>query len=407
MLFSRWLLSTKMDPEARRSAIHNVSKTFCSSTAKTRSFALVLALVIAAAALIDASRFASGAPPKAPSYTIVRLDDLCGLFTDAYAWDINNLGHMVGQVDDGLSMWGAFWALTTSNGTTHTSLSILKGGNVAATGINDSQEIVGGGFDATGDHLGLFWSSPEADPVVLPPLPGHDQSNATAINNDGVICGISKTAGGGETTRAVAWRVNMIGETPVVFGPVALPDTGSGSRANSMNDNDASDIAVIAGEFIFPDNAAVAWGVQSLGDGTLAVVPTPAVVNPTAVANGINNQGVVCGSLAGSPVEAVVWSGSARRILSRSKFVMAAWANDISNSGVIVGTGSYQRNYERGERAVVWNSATSSMIVLETFLVAGSPFSHLSDAFAINDQGLIIGNGSIGNQRAAFLAVPK
>lgn len=379
-------------------------------TGQSKFLSLIFAAVVAGIALLIDARPASGAPPKSPSYAIVKLNDANGAYSDAWANDINNMGQIVGQLWDSDALRAAYWELTALGGKTQSTLRVLRGDLASAIAINDLGEIVGQGIDAsTGIMPALYWSSPDADPIVLPSLPGHDRASASRINNDGVVCGTSTLAGDEATGRAVAWRINLVDGTPVVWGPLALPDLGTGSRSDSINDNDAEGIATIVGKFETSATAAASWSVQSLPNGTLAVASIPGVLDLDAQAYGVNDSDAICGASFGIPTEAVVWTGWSRRILNRASFVTKAWANDISNGGVIVGTGSYLRGFERGERAVVWPTANGSMILLDKYLASGSPFSHLTVALSVNDQGLIIGQGWMGSTQghAPFVAIQK
>ena len=58
-------------------------------------------------------------------------------------------------------------------------------------------------------------------------------------------------------------------------------------------------------------------------------------------------------------------------------------------------------------REVVWPSAGNSVILLDKFLSAQSPFHHLSGAIAVNESVEIVGNGGDGllDFEGAYLAV--
>ena len=240
---------------------------------------------------------------------------------------INNLGQIVGQVWEGDVPRAAYWELTAFGGQFQSALHLLLGEMVSASAMNEFGEIAGQGIDSSNGAMPeLYWFGPDAEPIVLPPLPGHDRSTASRFNNDGIICGTSTLAGDEAASRAVAWRVHRVNGTPVVWGPVALPDLSSGSRSDSINDNDAGGMATIVGKFATSATAAVAWSVLSLPDGTLAVAPAPDVLDVDAQAYGVNDSNTICGAVYGSPTEAAVWAGSSRRILNRAKFVAAAWA---------------------------------------------------------------------------------
>ena len=62
-----------------------------------RLAAMAFTAAIAVATTLADARPASGAPPKGPSYTILKLDDDHGAYPDAFANDINNRGQLVGK----------------------------------------------------------------------------------------------------------------------------------------------------------------------------------------------------------------------------------------------------------------------------------------------------------------------
>lgn len=342
-----------------------------------------------------------GGGSSSPNYSIVALDDAAGAVRDGVARDINNLREVVGYVDDavgGTGRYAAHWSVVTNSGQTYSTLTVL--GTGAANGINDEGEIVGQFRDGNGNRFGAYWADAQALPVELPPLPGHDTSNAQAINDDGVISGGSSINGGGwQSYRAVVWRIHWIGGTPQVFGPVELPGPADGSSAFAVNNNSNS-VAEISGVFEATQTAVV-WQVLSNNDGSLSVSPTPDLLDTNSQALGINNGGVVSGQRGNA---AVVWSGNTTVTLNRptkgKTAVAVTSAYDISNTGVIVGIASPNG---LDNCAVVWQNANVTMLYLDGFLNANSPLLGLSTAEAVNDHGEIVGEGWAG----AFIAIPK
>lgn len=343
------------------------------------------------------------------TYEIHKLDDIGGAFHNGQAYDVSNFGEIVGYVDDavgGTGRYAAYWTIDESSGQVQTTLSLLAQG-IAATGVNDAGGIVGQGEATGGALVGMYWAGPDADPIVLEPLPGHDRSHASAINLDGLICGTSglsgQSGGGSHTSRAVAWRVNQIGGSTSIAGPFELPGPIDGSRAYSLNDGDSDGVANIAG--VFHDynvsQTAVVWVVQSQADASLAVAPAAVELNDNAEALGINNADIVCGH---QDWKAVLWSGPSRATLHRptkgrdSAALTVALA--ISNSGVVVGYGG-PGLIDR--RAVVWENAGAKMVYLDSFLNGSSPLRGLSDAQAVNEFGVIVGKA----WDAGFIAMPK
>ena len=308
------------------------------------------------------------------------------------------------------------WTITGTGGDAQSELHLLTRG-IVANGINEDGEVAGAGF--SGDQIvGLYWASKDADPLVLPPLAGFEESGAGAINDDGVICGSSarwtpRLDENGNSvfdelgvpildyaTRAVAWRITG----NVVVGPIELPSLGF-SGATSLNNNDNAGLAEIVGR---DGDSAVVWTVLSAG-GTLTAAPVPTVLNARGGAEGVNSSGTICGNFwtDAVPSEAVVWSGSSTQVLDRARYVFSAWAHDVNNAGQIVGQGDYWKKYTQGRRAVIWPSAGGSMILLNGFLDDNSPFTSLVSANAINESGDIAGAGWDGNNYGAFLAMPK
>ena len=151
--------------------------------------------------------------------------------------------------------------------------------------------------------------------------------------------------------------------------------------------------------------AAVAWTVQSLPDGTLAIDPLPRIVEAGDVhAHGVNDGGTICGD-AGWPTEAIVWTENASQTLNLARKLVDASAQDINNSGTIVGWGS---TGVIDNKAAVWPSADGSMVLLDKFLPRKSPpFDSLKEAAAVNELGEIVGVGRDGASYAAFLAIPE
>lgn len=264
---------------------------------------------------------------------------------------------------------------------------------------------MGYGKDSNAQTVALYWANAGAAPLLLPPLNGGVSSSARAINNQGVVCGLSAHTGGWQ---AVAWRINWSGAEPSVCGPIPLPtQEGDVSTASAINNNDEDGYAQIVGHFSVGDpTAAVAWTVQSLPGGTLTVVGTRIVEEGLAKALGLNDAGTICGEV-GSPNQPVVWIGdqSAPLHLAHAQDIVDGSALAINNNGTIVGCAS---SGMVDDEAVVWPSADAQMVRLNKGLGRKSPFLFLVEACAVNDLGVIVGYGLTGvggTARGAFLAI--
>ena len=111
--------------------------------------------------------------------------------------------------------------------------------------INDAGQIVGTLVTADGYGRGFVWANGRL--TLLPPLPGHASSGATAINNQGVIVGSSGPDAGGRSY-AVVWSNGK---------PRALPDLDD----VFVEAVDIGDDGTIAGNAHHPDGSwhAVVW----------------------------------------------------------------------------------------------------------------------------------------------------
>ena len=114
----------------------------------------------------------------------------------------------------------------------------------------------------------------------------------------------------------------------------------------------------------------------------------------------INNNDVACGALG---FEAIVWAGGGSTVLDRPSKgrngVPRAAAWDISESGIVVGQAGDLSN----SRACYWATNSSSLTFLDSCLPSNSSLGGLSSADAVNEHGVIVGNGWYG----AFIAFPN
>jgi uncharacterized membrane protein len=359
-------------------------------------------------------------PPKPPeensagfSSVDMTLTTLDGVqFSSGVAWNINDPDLEVDQRSVVGSVWtvdyrAAYWDVSPGAKSLESTLVLLSGGQVA-TGINQQGEIVGCGTvdDRT---VGLYWEHFFEDPLTLPPLSGHTTSEAYAINQNGVICGISSSD---STYDAVAWRIHELEGELLVFGPLRLGSTPSsgkpfdGTAAISLNDNVSGFAEIVGTGFRLPDSDqdAVAWKVAANFDGSLSVVDGPQLLEfgPYSSARGIDFQGDICGY---SGDHAVVMNGSEVEQLPGPSNASGCFrAVDINDFGEVTGDGIVViRKNLQSQHAVVWRMAEGSWTVtdLDDYFPRTLPGG--SRAFAINNAGEVVGD--VGSR--PFLLVPK
>jgi uncharacterized membrane protein len=385
-------------------------------------------VAIAAAIGLLCSAAALAKEPPAPAYTFVCLDK--GAYVTASATDINNSGVVVGQVEQDLG-GGAYqylpacWRKVGAKWVRQTLDPISSSQTTVASGVNEIGQIVGGGYDSDGIGRACCWPPGSPSPVVLPSFDEEDDTtHALAINVDGVICGAANRAiqrfdkfgnpvldryGNpifDYVNRALVWRLSATG----VFGPIQLP-AQEFAGATAINENNDAGFAQVAGTFYDAaqsTTAAVRWTVQSEKDGPSLVCSEYEVLDLNSRGFGVNNLGAVCGdNLSVNAGEAVVWTAESTKVLARAKWFYGAHAFDINDRGVIVGYGDYHKMYTSGPQAVVWPSATGSMVRLNDLVYRGSPITGMYSANAVNHDGWIVGRGWDGANNAAFLAIPK
>jgi hypothetical protein len=349
-----------------------------------------------------------GVGDKGPSYQVIKLDtdDGAGGTLSGCAWDINDSRLIVGSVDE----LAAFWTVTDVDGELQSKLRFLDSFPFiysTASGCNGWGEIVG-----QGDYglAAVYWASTGSAAVELPaPLPFRV---ARAINNSGVICGESG-AGAGADQKALAW--SFTGGKWVYLELTPLGDPGEDEQG-TPRPNQAVAIAVseedpdtgvitIAGE---SNGNAVLWTVMTDGSGGLLAGPT--MILDYGEAAGLNNTGTVCGTRYNGGAEGVVWidGGPAEPL---DPYRVPSYTNpqtvlphDVNDSGLIVGGTSL------GFSAVIWPNKDAALISLNDYLPKRkSPFSSLTDAWAVNESNEIVGNGSLDgvSPLLPFLAVPE
>jgi probable HAF family extracellular repeat protein len=232
----------------------------------------------------------------------------------AKAWvaGINAAGEAVGHSRGHAVRWAADGTVTDLD-TLHNELTSR------AAAINDNGVIVGVSETADSREHAARWN-PDGTAIKLPSLPGDEASAATAVNLDGVIVGTSGK-------HAVRWDIN----------------------------------------------------------GTVTALPALAGQTQSA-AYGINNDGVIVGT---SGKHAVRWApdGTITR-LKKVPGQRVSTATAVNGDGVIVGWSAESDDSSSGDSAVRWGSDGSITVL--------SPGTHdQAEAAGINDAGVIIGSSRV------------
>ncbi len=283
------------------------------------------------------------------SGSLIDLGTLGG--TSSRAFGINDAGSVVGEAFTGGDVSEVAFAdyggglnnmpgLSTTNG--------LGGTDSFAYDISDNanKEIVGSAQKPSGNFHAYFATVNNVGDYVFDDLGtlGGNNSDAYSVNAAGGVSGDAQTAGG---------------EYHAIYWSSSNPVNGVG--------NQLEDLGTLSG----------ASNAQSFG-------------------NSINNNGVIVGysDTASGPDHAFMWNGTMHDLGTLGG---VSQAEGINNNGLIVG-----RSVVGGvDHAFIYTNGV--MMDLNNLLTGSSDFVALTEAFAINDAGQIVGDGiTTGGQTRAF-----
>jgi probable HAF family extracellular repeat protein len=242
---------------------------------------------------------------------------------------INNLGQLAGFTWESTPSSGPISHATRWDGSGLTRLDEAGARDSLAFAINDAGQIVGRAGGPSGTYA-VQW---QGDTLIPLQSPVGTTSQAVSLNNQGQIVGRYDSP---SASYPVLWE-----------GPGVMPMTLTGDRFGWANDiNDRGQI--VGTTSATPDGRghATFWdGSRSIDLGTLS--------GDSSVAVAINGLGQTVGSFSASGVagsSAVLWNGSVGTDLNsllRPETAAAGWvltwANDINDSGSIVGV-AYNRS---------------------------------------------------------------
>ena len=327
----------------------------------------------------------SSAARAEPLYHVTDLGALPSQYNESRARALNNSAQVTGtsHADGTIYSHGFFWSSATSM----VDLADFGGGNDESLGqdINDLGHIVGSGSVAkeNGSDSGiraLLWTRGGGLQNLGKPA-GSDGAAANAINSSDQVVGHSFTSSG-VTHRAFLWSSGD--------GFTDLGDMPNGM--NYVFANDINDSTVVVGSSQSPGNSrAFRWtsagGMQKLADLSSVLPDTYAVA--------INNQNWIVGeSHDGAKYRAVLWnpSGGIMDLGALPGGIEESGANSINNLMQVVGVSNIGTDENESFRAILWTIGDGVRDLNNLLDVTGAGWS-LNRADDINDSGQIVGTG--------------
>jgi hypothetical protein len=288
---------------------------------------------------------------------------------------INNFGQVLftdGSTIPGVQRAPVLWTPATQNGTTGTTAALV-GVTSDGFGLNDVGQVLGRMFPG----LCFAWT-----PSQLNGIAGSINHHFDAARQQDI-----PGYGFGACTFAVA--INDVGQ---VTGTVGVGFWGR--PFIHLND-----------PIFFPNVGPLELGAIGLGD---IVGPGPnADPNDqtwSGGGNAINNMGHVAGSsvFPGVGVHPFFFDGATLRDIAPLSGVPGA-ALGINTADQVVGETAFQTP---GGGAFLYDAGTTYQLLSLVESASAQGWSQLATAYAINDSGQIVGQGSFNGQARAFLATP-
>ena len=251
-----------------------------------------------------------------------------------------------------------------------------EGGFPGPLALNSLKEVVGQLSIPKLSPLHRAFLYSKGVTVNLGTLPGHNQSEAIAINESGVTCGVSRNTNVGPLS-AFIWQNGKMEALNLPLGPNSI--------ANDISNDGA--ICGWMGHTPDVDAHAFIWSNGKTSD--LGVIPS----GVTGVATSINSYHNVCGwgkvnGTEGPVAQGFFWSGGDFEIIDPLPGFSRCFPRALNDSNVVVGScDNIPKSGVTG--AFVWHNGVSVPI---DDLIPGDLNLTVRNAWGINNAGQIVGD---------------
>jgi hypothetical protein len=309
-------------------------------------------------------------PPPLPAFTIHQLGVLAG-GTESAANE-GSASAIVGWATDGS---GRRHAVQFVGGR---ALPLIEPSGASASeahAVNALGTIVGE-VTAAGIRRAAEWAAVGANPAFLPTL-GGAFGIARSINGQGIILGVTQTAGG--DTVIVLWQPSGRGYTVAPF------DSGGGIGWRAVGINDVMDVAGNLG----PPSSSAGGFYYNGEDGVDTIAPP---LSGTTVAMGLNAYGIVVGAIEASPNPPLAFAftdaAEAVELGPPPSGYTGITANAVTDEGIIGGTAS-----NSGSSVAVISSVTNLSATFTPLPSLGGQLTRVSDN-GVTPCGAILGRAT-------------
>jgi uncharacterized membrane protein len=324
---------------------------------------------------------------------------------------VNDAGAAVGDcpVDDAGPTGGSRVLRWDGGQSAPTVLPVLSSNRLGAAdgfgyGINNSGAVVGSMFKydypaLTGPPVPVLWPANGTSAVGLGLLSGGTGGYAHAINDRGDVVGYTdSTISGGRGQRAVRWSAGGTTATALEFLGTSSSSGQTFGTANAIN---SGGVVVGSVNDYRPGGTGQARAVRWAAGGTavfaLPIFPPGDLVNKMTSANAINDAGTIVGSASFYTDFTLVETHAARWSADGATITDLGIGNalGINSVGDAVGYAS--------NRPVLWPAGATTPIDLNSVIDPGNGWT-LGSATDISDTGIIVGLGSYDPDGAGPLA---